>query len=122
MKGAAMADHPQDNEFLDHALMEETRLYVERGRNLKDRSDEDVLNVCVATIERWFPDRSEPNQQAMNDAMAELRLRGLDLPEDRLKPLLDKMREEMRSQPGGPNGKVRQQIRDFVEARNKPPN
>jgi hypothetical protein len=58
----------------------------------------------------------------MNDAMAELRLRGLDLPEDRLKPLLDKMREEMRSQPGGPNGKVRQQIRDFVEARNKPPN
>ncbi len=41
-----MADHPQDNEFLDHALMEETRLYVERGRNLKDRSDEDVLNVC----------------------------------------------------------------------------
>jgi hypothetical protein len=49
-------------------------------------------------------------------------LRGLDLPEDRLKPLLDKMREEMRSQPGGPNEKVRQQIRDFVEARNKPPN
>jgi hypothetical protein len=122
MKGVAMADHEESNEFLDHALMEETRSYVQRGRALKDSVDGDVLDLCVAKVERWFYDRSEQNLQSMNDTMAELRLRGLNMPEDRLEPLINNMREEIRRRPGKLNEKTKQQIRDFVEARTKPSN
>jgi hypothetical protein len=109
-----------DDSFLQHALMEETRAYVERGRVLKDLNDQDIMNICVAAVERWFGDRSDKNQREMDDVAAEIRLRGLEMPEERLKPLTEKMREEMLREPRGLNEKTRKQIREFIEERDKP--
>jgi len=108
--------------FLQHALMEETRSYVERGRALKDHSDSAVADIWVATVERWFEARTSETQRQMDDASAELRLRDIKEPADRVASLLAQMKEEIRRDPRELNEKTKQQILDFVAGRDKPQN
>ena len=116
------SDYDVANAVLQHALMEETRSYLERGRALKGHTDEEVLDICVVTVERWFHDRVDQNQRDMDDAAAEIRLRGLESPEDRLKPMTDKMREEILRDPRGLTERAMRQIQDFIDARDNPQN
>ena len=47
---------PTDEEieaFIAHALMNETKSYLERGRALKERGDEELKNLWAALVERW---------------------------------------------------------------------
>jgi len=108
--------------FIEHMQMEETRSYVERGRTLTDFGNEEVLDIWVAFIERWFRDRSDSNLREMDDADSELRLRGLPRPEDRLGPLLEQLREESMRDQRLFDEETRQQLRDYLEARDKPQN
>ena len=61
--------------FLQHELMNETRDYVQSGRCLQNLTDADLFNSWVARFERWF--KTEGNPRDMDDAAAEIRLRGL---------------------------------------------
>jgi hypothetical protein len=46
------------SEFLHHALMNETRDYLARGRRLVGSSDHELQDVWVAAFERWFEQRT----------------------------------------------------------------
>jgi hypothetical protein len=118
-----MADDPHDDEaeaYLQHTLMEETQSYLERGRSLKDRSNDDLLNAWVTTVERWFRGRSSESQHDMDDAAAEIRLRGLTAPEERVSVLLKEMRDEIARDPGELNEGARRRLEEFSIELRKP--
>jgi hypothetical protein len=82
------ADKKEDDlavQYLHHALMNETREYVLRGRALAEWSDAEVQDLWVATFERWFGERTTEHQRNNDDAAAELRHRKLEPPYDRVK-------------------------------------
>lgn len=109
--------------YLQHELMSETRAYIERGRSLKRSSDQDVLDIWVVTFERWFEHRTTENAQNMEDAAAELRLRGLEPPYERVRPKIDVLRAE--TERLGPDGQPKgldQRIKDFLAALRGPKN
>jgi hypothetical protein len=60
--------------FLQHELLNEARDYVERGRNLQMLSSAGLLDTWVTRFECWF--KTEGNPRDMDDAAAEIRLRG----------------------------------------------
>jgi hypothetical protein len=104
--------------YFQHELMNETRAYIERGRSLKRSSDQDVLEFWVATFERWFEHRTTENAQNMDDAAAELRLRGLEAPHEEVRSKIDALRAEMEGL--GPDAQLEgldpQRIKDFLAA------
>jgi hypothetical protein len=109
--------------YFQHELMNETRAYIERGRSLKRSSDQDVLEFWVATFERWFEHRTTENTQNMDDAAAELRLRGLEALHEEVRSKIDVLRAEAErlgpdAQPEG----LDQRIKDFLAALRGPKN
>lgn len=107
-------------EFLRYALMEETRSYLERGRTLAHLGKEELFVLWTTLVERWFYDRSEMNQRDMDDAAAEIRFRGLDMPEKTLDSFFEKIKEQVRLHPQGKNEKTKQQILHFFAGRKHP--
>jgi hypothetical protein len=59
-------------------LAERTRAYIERGRRLERSSDYAVLDDWISTTERWYEHPTTEDARSMDDAAAELRLRGFD--------------------------------------------
>src|SRR5215475_14490706 len=80
--------------FQELCEMEEARSYLERGHALKDRIDEDLFEIWVATVQRWYPSRSDALERDMNDAAAEIRLRNLTIPTKRLRSLMQMISSE----------------------------
>jgi hypothetical protein len=108
--------------FLQHELMNEARDYVERGRNLQMLSSAKLLDTWVTRFECWF--KTEGNPRDMDDAAAEIRLRGLEMPYERVA-------RELRALKAGLTWldprhyscqKIHRKINNFIEARNKPMN
>jgi hypothetical protein len=109
-------------EFLQHELMNETRTYIERGRRLQPLSNDEIINTWVATFERWFGERTDNNSRDMDDAAAEIRLRGLEMPYERVKNETRALRAELArldledfSSP-----QIDRKINDYLVARSKP--
>jgi len=69
-------------EFLQHELMNETRAYIECGRRLQTLSNTEVGDIWVARFEHWFATQGNPRD--MDDAAAEIRLRRLEIPYERV--------------------------------------
>jgi hypothetical protein len=82
-------------ESLQHAQMNETRDYVERGRALASQTDDEVKSVWVAMFEKWFDEKTPENARNMDDAAAELRLRDLEPPYDRVKAKQTNCRQKL---------------------------
>jgi hypothetical protein len=109
--------------YFQHELMNETQAYIERGRRLGRSSDQDVLDIWVATFERWFEHRTTENAQNMDDAAAELRVRGLEAPYEEVRSKIDVLRAETErlgpdAQPEG----LDQRIKNFLTALRGPKN
>ena len=83
-------------ESLQHAQMNETQDYVERGRALASQTDDEVKSVWVGMFERWFDEKTAENRRNMDDAAAELRLRDLEPPYDRVKAKTDELQAEIK--------------------------
>jgi hypothetical protein len=110
-------------EYLQHVLMNETRAYIERGRVFKSLSAEKVLDTWIAMFERWFGERTDRNGRDMDDAAAEIRLRGLEMPYDRVKEkTLALQAEVLRRGPEDDSPEIDRKIDDFLDARRKPKN
>jgi hypothetical protein len=110
-------------EYLHHALMNETHDYLARGRRLAGSSDPDVLDVWVAAFERWFEQRTAGNVRNMDDAAAELRLRNLEPPYDRVKAKTEEVQAAIkRLGPDASSESLDQTIDEFLVARSKPKN
>ncbi len=110
-------------ELLHHAQMNETQDYVERGRALASQTDDEVKSVWAAMFERWFDEKTAENSRNMNDASAELRLRDLEPPYDRVKAKTDELQAEIkRLGPDAFSEELDEEIDEFLEARRKPKN
>ncbi len=110
-------------ELLQHAQMNETQDYVERGRALASQTDDEVKSVWVGMFERWFDEKTAENRRNMDDASAELRLRDLEPPYDRVKAKTDELQAEIkRLGPDTFSEELDEEIDEFLEARKKPKN
>jgi hypothetical protein len=107
--------------FFAAELMNEAAAYVARGRMLEHSSDQDVLDVWVARFNCWFDVRSPENAQAMSDASAELRLRGLEEPHDDVRSKINALRAEVDHDDDHPEELVRR-IVDYLAAMRAPQN
>jgi hypothetical protein len=110
-------------EFLHHALMNETRDYLARGRSLVGSSDQEVQDVWVAAFELWFEQKTAGNVRNMDDAAAELRLRDMEPPYDRVTAKTDELQAAIRQLgPEAPSASLERTIDEFLAARSKPKN
>jgi hypothetical protein len=107
---------------LRHAEMRETQDYVERGRALAGHTDEQVKDVWAATFEKHFAEPTKESARNMNDAGAELRLRNIDLPVERVQETFDALQAAVKE--AGPDAFewLDEEIDEFLEARKKPKN
>jgi hypothetical protein len=110
-------------ELLHHAQMNETQDYVERGRGLEQHTDEELKAVWAATFEKHFAKPTKESARNMNDAAAELRLRNIDLPVERVQETFDALQAEIKKAgPDAPSKILDEEIDEFLEARKKPKN
>jgi hypothetical protein len=110
-------------ELLHHAQMNETRDYLERGRGLEQHTDEELKAVWAAIFEKHFAEPTKESARNMNDAGAELRLRNIDLPVERVQETFDALQAEIKKAgPDVPSKSLDEEIDEFLEARKKPKN
>lgn len=81
--------------FLQSELMDETRTYLTRGRQLASSDTEAVSGLWTAAFKKWFATRAPEDARNSDDAAAELRLRGMKPPYDRVQAELAAMRAEI---------------------------
>lgn len=109
--------------YLQHEALNEMRDYLERGRALQGVTDSDALDVWVASFERWFEMRTAESSLNMDDAAAELRLRNLDLPEERVRSKIDILSAEIRRRgPDATSEVLDRRIDEFLAEYDKPKN
>jgi hypothetical protein len=108
--------------FLQHELMNETRDYIERGRRLQTLSSAGIFNSWVVGFERWF--ETAGNSRDMDDAAAEIRLRWLKMPYERVKNKIRALRTELASldPKNRSSPQIHRKINDYLVARSKPKN
>jgi hypothetical protein len=110
-------------EFLHHAQMNETRDYLARGRSLAGSNDSQILDVWVVTFEVWFERRTDEARRNMDDAAAEIRLRNLEYPYDRVKAQVETLQAAIkRLGPNAPSESLDRAEAEFFAARSKPKN
>ncbi len=107
---------------LQHAEMKQTQDYLERGRALAQQTDEQVKSVWAATFERHFAEPTKESARNMDDASAELRLRKIELPVERVQETFDALQAEIKK--AGPDAfeGLDEEIDEFLAARAKPKN
>jgi hypothetical protein len=116
-------DEPTElaEEFLAHALMNETREYVARGRRFSATDIATLRDQWVSLFRRTLIDREVAAKTEFNDVDAEFRLRNIEPPYDRIQSELADLRVQLKAI--GPNAKTAsldQSIEDFFNERNKP--
>jgi hypothetical protein len=74
--------------------MNETRDYLQRGRAFNGREDAELLDLWVASFEKLFATRGPELKLMVDDIQAELRLRKIELPADRIRSILEKTTAE----------------------------
>jgi hypothetical protein len=109
--------------FLQHTQMEETQQYLSRGREFKTISEAELKLRWAEAFRRWCKAHSPGHVRKLDDLSAELRLRGLEPPEDSVKVELSMMREEIqheyKSDPDWQE-EIAKRIAEFREAMDKP--
>ena len=99
--------------------MDDTAAYMRRGRVFSPLAVDALDLRWTAAFKRCVASRDSEDRRVLNDLSAELRLRGLEPPADTVKPELDAIQAEIAAA-GPDNPGVRDAIRKFFDARNKP--
>jgi hypothetical protein len=81
--------------FLQEALKDQAGAYLERGRVHENCGDDELMDVWVSAFELWFETRSGHTGRDMDDVAAEIRLRRLNIPYDRVKLKIDQLRKKI---------------------------
>jgi hypothetical protein len=111
--------------FLQHTQMEETQQYLSRGRQFESTSEVELKLRWAEAFRRWCKTHSPGNVRELDDLSAELRLRGLEPPEDSVKDELSMMREEIQHEyESDPEWQeeIAKRIAEFRETMDKPSN
>jgi hypothetical protein len=110
-------------EYLLHVQMNETRDYLSRGRCFENSGDAELQELWVVAFRRFFAERSLESRDEMSDAAAELNLRSLEPPLDRVEDLTQKLLSELnRRGPDASSESLERTNEEFLEARSKPKN
>jgi hypothetical protein len=119
------ADIELADEFMQHALMEETKEYLQRGRQHVSLQLAELNDRWVTAFRDWFNHKEQEhgNQErviAIDDLSAELRLRGLEPPYASVPDEVAAMHAEMvQLGPDSASDSLRSKIRDFRIQRSK---
>jgi hypothetical protein len=98
--------------MIESAEMDETRDYLVRGRAHSKLSDDDLRDSWVKAFRRWFLSRALAEVRDANDLAAELRLRNVMPPYERIGAESDAMAREAR-EGGAHNSQIRDKIEKF---------
>ena len=107
--------------FLQNELMKEAKDYLDRGRRFEKLSRAELEAKWVAAFRLFAKQHVGDHVTDMEDAHAELRLRGLDIPEEAVKAELELMQAEIKR--GGPQSAppdLRERLAAFRAERDKP--
>jgi hypothetical protein len=111
------AGHELATAFLASELMDETRDYLARGRRFETLSSDQLNDEWERAFRSWFSRRDDPRE--MNDCDAELRLRNVEPPYERVERELKQMHKEiMNEEPH--NTAVRAKIAKFLDSKDNP--
>jgi hypothetical protein len=106
---------------LQHALMNETKDYLERGRRFAKSKFEDLSREWVAAFNALFADGDRSRRRDMDDAAAEFRLRGREPPYDTVQDRIAEIRDQLaRLGPDFPSEEHDRSIDEFFRERGKP--
>jgi hypothetical protein len=107
--------------FMHHELMEETTGYLQRGRAHRMLETAEVEDRWVEAFKAWAAGGYKGGARDMDDCGAELRLRGLDPPYERVSAEIAEVGRKL--QDLGPledDDPLRQRLRAYLNARDDP--
>ena len=84
-------EHIGAEEYLQHALMNETKAYFDRGRRFANVDVAQLNEKWVMIFKAYLADHNRQQGLEMDDLAAELRLRGLDPPFQAVKAEISKL-------------------------------
>ena len=121
-------DHDEDEgeyidaeEYLQHALMNETKAYFDRGRRFANVDVAQLNEKWVVIFKAYFADHNRQQGLEMDDLAAELRLRGLDPPFEAVKAEISKLQGALkRIGPHASSPDFEQKVSEFLVQRSKP--
>jgi hypothetical protein len=114
-------DRALADEFLAHELMNETADYVRRGRRFLSLPLSELNERWIAAFRDVVSNSMVDRVVDMDDFAAELRLRELDPPLDRVADEVAKLTADLEKM-GPDSPAVRNAIQEFLIARSKPKN
>lgn len=106
--------------FLEHKTMNETADYLGRGRAHKDMPQDALTEAWVEAFNAFADDHSQG--RAMDDYKAELILRGVEPPYDRVLDRLNQLTAKIGDLEVNQEGReaFSRDFADFLNAKNKP--
>jgi hypothetical protein len=109
--------------LLQNALLEETGSYLTRGRRFENLEIGQLNEVWAKAIRQFVRQQVGPHVRDMDDAGAEIRLRGAELPLGLVTAELDQLRAAvLRIGPSASASELHQKIDEFIRNMNKPKN
>ncbi|WP_047308581.1 hypothetical protein [Rhodopseudomonas palustris] len=113
-------DDDLTNRLLESEDLRDTRDYLSRGRLLANLNDAELGDRWVGTFRAWLTGEAGLALRNMNDAAAELRLRSLALPYDRVAREMDSIqRAFIQIAPDASPITVNLEIEEFLRVRGK---
>jgi hypothetical protein len=119
-----MADDmdPMAKAFLDHQEMEETRAYLERGREFKGAPAEGIEEAWAVAFKLVYEYGESSHRDQLNDLAAELRLRGLEPPGHLVQETIGVLQERLRDTAEVARDSLLENVKSFLEQLEKPKN
>ena len=106
---------------MQHALMNETKAYFDRGRRFANVDVAQLNEKWVLIFKAYLADHNRQQGLEMDDLAAELRLRGLDPPFEAVKAEISKLQGALkRIGPHASSPEFEQKVSEFLEQRSKP--
>lgn len=102
--------------------MEQTQSYISRGCCFSSLEDNELLERWAEATRAWYRSFGASDSREADDLSAEIKLRKLAVPNDRLSIDLEIVRREMERNFERGRPEFRRRIRDIFEAMDKPPN
>ena len=119
-----MADDidPMAKAFLDSQEMEETRAYLERGREFKGAPVEGINEAWALAFKLVYEHGETSHRAQLDDLAAELRLRGVEPPGHLVQDTIRALQERLRNTAETARDTLLENVRRFLDQLEKPKN
>ena len=106
---------PMAKAFLDHQEMEETRAYLERGREFDGAPVEGISEAWALAFKLVYEYGETGHRHQLDDLAAELRLRGLEPPGHLVQDTIRVLQERIRDTAGMTRDALLENVRRFLD-------